>query len=259
MNIKELRALHSKMEEERVTSYKIMADSQEYRENYEEYVRLILSLDIINSGDNSKLNILDLGSGTGILEKLLLENCSEHINKIVAIDNSEDFINILRSNIILNKNKIQVVNSDIIDYLHSNSVDHFDIIILRDINHHIDISEIDECLRIIKDSKVSNVCKYVIIEDLKVNPSVNGVHAFINLLFKINIYKENVNELLHKLKGLIDSFIVSHSTAEIVELVEKYQFNYLKKESEARYFFLLCIGDCNLVNIKFPKTLKNPL
>lgn len=225
------RKIHASMEREKAISYSVMSGSNIFVRGYAKYVNFIKE---ILSTKKSEIKMLNIGSGSGHIEKVLLDNFSNKL-KISSFDNSVTFLKIAKntnSDYIISK-KIKFKKLDIlVDEL---KIDEFDIIFSRDLNHHlIDIpTYLEKCY------KTLNYDGIMLMEDLRFNAKPEAIKDFINKIFEVDGFKNDRWLLYVKLLGLVESYSVSYSTEEISFFLKKTNFYYSYFKSKGRYHFVL--------------------
>lgn len=223
---------HSSMEDEKATSYSIMARSSDYIKAYKKYISIIKKYSELTGKEN--LNILNLGYGPGILENIIL-NEFESI-KFISIDNSNTFKDIcisLNSNFISNRS-LELFHFDLNDKFSLNTK--FDILISRDLNHHLNNLEnyLTHCYNLMMDNSI------LIMEDLRYDAEIDGIHDFSELIFNINELKNDRWNLYHKMLGLYESFAASYLTNDILSIIQRSDtLSFRFKESKTRYHFVI--------------------
>jgi len=229
------RKYHSKMEDEKAQSYAIMAQSKEFKKIYAKY--LIFIKEILNIF-NKPIRILNIGFAAAILENKILSEFENRV-EIISIDNSKTFLAIASKN---NKKYLErsTLELKLVDILEDDlNLGKFDLIISRDLNHHLDNVKIllFKCYESLEENGI------FLLEDLRFDADQKAIKNFCNLIFDISEYKNKRWFLYHKLLGLIESFTVSYTTTEIKQILSESKFKWFLQNSPSRYHFLLARND----------------
>lgn len=225
------RIKHGLMENEKALSYHILEKSKIYKPFYEIYVNIISCFIERRKGN---IKILNIGSSSGVLESLLIDSIGCYIEKIDSIDNSLTF-KILFSE----RNKNYINNGTIIHHTldvlsDSIELDQYDVIISRDLNHHlVALDYLKSCFSILKNNGI------MIMDDLRFDAEYKAIKEFNALIFQIKEYNENNWLLFHKILGLNESFAVAYTQEEVIEKLKETNFHWNSRLSSARYHFIL--------------------
>jgi len=220
------RNKHSRMENERSASYAILADSREYIGSYAPYIAVAEEM----LKEKKNIKVLNIGSATGILEFLMLQRFNA-VN-IVSIDNSTSFQRrfLEKNQQYLDNGSIKYFLGKIQDYSFD---DNFDLIISRDVNHHLELKDVRAYIRKAYNSLSPD--GLLIIEDLRKDATPKGVMSFVELVYQIPEYKDDIDNLYYKILGLIESFLVSYTYERIKNIVERLGIPFNSEISETRY------------------------
>ncbi len=230
-----LRERHKLMEDEKAISYDVMASSAEYRAYYLKYVDFLEEY-LGVSDSNDQIDILNVGFASGIMEIELYKKFGDRI-RITTIDNSNTFHQIFRRRL-SNQEPFDIRMLDI-ELDEFNFDKKFDLILSRDINHHV--SSVSGYLqKVIPFLKTDGM---LLMEDLRYDAPSKSISEFINLVFSIPEFLEEDRasrwNLYHKLLGLIESFAVSYTQHEIEDQLRLVNVEWISKLTAARYHFIL--------------------
>ena len=229
---RDLRKRHSLMEAQRSSSYAIFADAPEYWSSYDSYFELFARY----AAARPVVNILNVGSATGIMENLALWRMDNL--HFVSVDNSLSFREMYekKNEMFIKEGKAEHVLTDILAF---NTRQRFDIIVSRDFNHHLGPRDVEryirKCIRFLAPGGV------MVIEDLKHEALVEGTVELIRITCQIPAFKEDVYNCYHKIEGIRDSYLVSYSTEEIRQVLLKTGVRIEEDPSRFRYKFLVTL------------------
>jgi len=227
---KKYRDLHGKMDHQKASSYSVMAMSKQYKKYYNIYIDFFI--EVLKHKRN--IRVLNLGFGSGILENIILSNFNDCI-EFYSIDNSNTFYEIASSinTKYIDEGKIKLILMDIVK--DEFSFNNFDVILSRDLNHHLQSLRIylNKCYNCLEDDGI------LLMEDLRYDANISVVKLFTNLLFSIPELTQNPNLLYHKILGLIESFMASYNDVEVIEELQNTEFVWYRKNTNARYHFIL--------------------
>lgn len=218
------------MEEQRSSSYALFADAPEYWFSYDSYLALFRQY----SEQRAEVNILNVGSATGILESLALREMNNL--HFVSVDNSLSFreMYLQKNQFFVQAGKAEHVYTDIQAYRPDRR---FDVIVSRDFNHHLPFRDvaryIRKCLRALAPGGT------MIIEDLKQEALIEGTVELIRITCQIPAFKQDVYNCYHKIEGIRDSYLVSYSTAEMRQLLVDLGAQFQEDHSKYRYKFIV--------------------
>lgn len=228
----EIRKKHSRMEDEKAISYSLLAKSEEYRKAYLKYVPVISSYCKFIS--KTQLHVLNLGFGAGILENIVLAEFNDII--FYSLDNSSTFNEICNEQNIdyIQSKRLKLYNLDIQkDLLPKRK---FDIILSRDLNHHINTPK-EYILRCIEALKGNGI---FIMEDLRYDAEFSAIHDFSELVFNIPAFQTDRWNFYYKMLGLYESFASSYTKSEIEVILNDIKLIYFSNlVSGNRYHFVI--------------------
>ncbi len=230
---RDLRKRHSLMEEQRSSSYALFADAPEYWFSYDGYLALFQQY----SEKRDEVQILNIGSATGILENLALRRMNNL--HFVSVDNSASFREMyLRKNeVFVMAGKAEHVYSSIQAYRPDRK---FDVIVSRDFNHHLPLRDVGRYVR--KSLRALAPGGILIIEDLKQEARIEGTVELIRITCMIPAFRDDVFNCYHKIEGIRDSYLVSYSTEEMRQLLLKLGVRFEEDHSKYRYKFIIYAG-----------------
>ncbi|MCK4762971.1 MAG: class I SAM-dependent methyltransferase [Candidatus Aminicenantes bacterium] len=230
-----IRRNHSKIEGAAAEAYFNMAVNC-FKPYYNVYCKLI---DSIFRNARDPLRFLDFGTGPGIINNVILSNCSTPL-KITAIDNSKKMLNLSEkyNEDFLKESKLELIYGDerILKELNGR----FDIIFLRDIIHHIGRLKpfLNDVFKILSENGI------LLIEDLKLYANLKYAQNFTNILFD---KMENVNHQIYdKIIGFLDSIRSAYNLDEVELELDRLNVNYESFEGKGRFFILSARSDMDL-------------
>ena len=221
---------HALMEGRGAESYFMMTSSPLFYKNFDIYVRVVSHL----LEKKEFINILNIGFASATLEDILLDKFGKLI-AISAIDISDTFHKLV------NKKKYRERFGDRIKFIKANieekiePFDKFDLIISRDLNHHLSslLIYLRNSYNMLKQDGI------MLMEDLRFDADIQGIKAFNDLIFSLPAFRNNNELLFHKMIGLYESFLSSFTFEEIEHELEKSDFYWVGEKSSSRYHFFL--------------------
>jgi len=113
----------------------------------------------------------------------------------------------------------------------------FNIILSRDVNHHIDNPQnyILQCINIaLSDEGI------FLIEDLRYDADMSGIHEFSELIYNIPAFRNDRWNFYHKMLGLYESFTVSYTLKEIEKVLKEINsISFVSCISSNRYHIII--------------------
>ena len=218
------------MEAQRSSSYALFADAPEYWFSYDSYLDLFGEY----ADRQSSVEIMNIGSATGILENLALWRMDNL--HFVSVDNSVSFREMyLQKNAeFIKAGRAHHVLADILTYKPDRK---FDIIVSRDFNHHLCLHDVERYIR--KSLNTLAPGGTMVIEDLKQEALIEGTVELIRITCQIPAFRDDVYNCYHKIEGIRDSYLVSYHTDEIRRLLLRLGARFEEAHSKFRYKFLI--------------------
>lgn len=218
------------MEGQRSSSYAIFADAQEYWFSYDPYLDLFRQY----AQRKERVNILNIGAATGILEFLALRDIP--YLHFVSVDNSKDFTDRFqkKNKEAIEAGKVEHVFSSIQEF---ETEQRFDIIVSRDFNHHIEKDVVEQYIK--HCYGMLNEGGSFVIEDLKREAEEVGINDLVKVVYSIDAFRTDDFNRYHKILGIIDSYFVAYNTKEMEELLQNLGVTYELMNEKYRYKFVL--------------------
>jgi SAM-dependent methyltransferase len=204
--------------------------------------KIIAVLKDITKRDLKNLDLLDIGSSTGIMTKLL----SKYFNNTIGIDIDEEAVSYAKLN--FENSNLHFFVQDSMNMTFSNSS--FDVINCSHIYEHVPDSKrlINEIYQVLKPGGICFFAagnRFVFIESHYKLPLLSVLpkwvaHRYIKLFKKADFYYEN-HLTYWQLKKLVSRFEIYDYTKEIIKNPEKYFATEMVKERSLTQFFYLFV------------------
>lgn len=231
--ILKLRKKHSEMDEDAAIAFQILAESNEYQRIYLNFVNLIKQ---IQNKIKPDLSLLNIGTGGGVLEEIILKENKKII--ITSIDKYSSSRNLFikKNQKFLKEGRLKYFITDITK---NPILEGYDVVSLINVTHHVIQLElfINSCIKLLDTETL------LYIEDLNPDANINTIRNNLDLVFNIEAFEKNKWLLYKKLIGFIESFAVAYKVEEIISILKKNGSKFKYKCADDKYYFIISKSD----------------